>query len=189
MNVVNKHSVFVGETSVESWFSRSLRHHTVRTDNEGENMQDLSDAWAAYARIQQQLDHAKQSGDHHWGLEYALNKTLDDIQEGRSFDSSDVERRIQTGARRNRYRSRLMRIHYPMPLPEATDPCQSHETRSALSILHVALGDNGYRLLRKVAAGYDYNALADGDGVKASTLRKRVSRLRSRARQLGDWNN
>ena len=151
-------------------------------------MENLPVGWAEYAQVQKQLVKAKKSGDRQWGLEYALNKTLDDIQQGNTFDQSDVERRIQTGSRQNRHRSRLMRLHAPLQLSETINPSQSEEARSTLMYLHDALGENRSRLLRGVGEGCDYAALAAEHGVNVPTLRKRVSRLRSRAREFRDCN-
>ena len=147
-------------------------------------MEKLSVGWAEYARAQEELNNSKTYNDHHCGLEYALNKTLDDLEKGDSFDRSDVERRIRTGARRNRHRTRLARLHPITWQPETNDPTQSYEARSKLAFLHDVLGDDDYLLLRKVAEGHHYSVLANEEGLETPTLRKRVSRLRSKVRKL-----
>ena len=147
-------------------------------------MKDLPKDWAEYARIQKQLIGTSQSSDRHWGLEFALNKTLDEVEKDKPVDSSDVERRVRTGARKNRYRAQLERLHRPLQPPEMADPRQSNEARCTLLFLHDTLGSDSFRLLFLVGVGHGYGPLASQHGLNASTLRKRVSRLRSRARQL-----
>ena len=147
-------------------------------------MKKLSIGWAEYARAQEELNNSKTYNDHHCGLEYALNKTLDDLEKGDSFDRSDVERRIRTGARRNRYRTRLARLQPITWQPETNDPTQSYEARLELAFLRDVLGDDYFILLLKVAEGHRYSVLANEEGLEAPTLRKRVSRLRSKARKL-----
>ena len=147
-------------------------------------MDNLSIGWAEYARAQEELNNSKTLNDRHRGLEYALDKILDDIEEDISFDRSDVERRIQTGARQNRHRLLLIRLQLPTWQLETNDPTQLYESRLELIFLHTALGDNDYDLLRRVAEGRDNNALADEEGLKAPAFRKRVSRIRCKARTL-----
>lgn len=57
-------------------------------------MEDQSEDWAEFARVQEELKNSTTSNDRQWGLEYALDKTLDDIAQKNSFDRSDTERRI-----------------------------------------------------------------------------------------------
>ena len=147
-------------------------------------MENLSINWAEYARAQEELNNSKIYNDHHCGLEYALNKTLDDLEQGDSFDRSDVKRRIRTGARQNRYRTRLARLQPITWQPEMNDPTQSYEARLELAILQDVLGNDNYILLLKVAEGHRYSVLANEEGLTTPALRKRVSRLRSKARKL-----
>lgn len=145
-------------------------------------MEDQSVDWAEYARIQEELKKSKTSNDRHWGLEYALDKTLDDIVRGNSFDHSDTERRIQTGSRRNRNRTRLLRLSPIGWQPENADPSAAIEARSVLATIKSEVDD--FDLIEKIAKGYNYDELAACESVEAGTLRKRVSRSRKRARTL-----
>lgn len=145
-------------------------------------MEDQSVDWAEYARVQEELKKTKISNDRHWGLEYALDKTLDDIVKGNSFDRSDTERRIQTGSRRNRNRTRLLRLSPISWQPENTDPSAAIEARSVLEVLQTEVDDFG--LIEKIAKGYNYGELAARGDAEAGTLRKRVSRSRKLARTL-----
>ena len=145
-------------------------------------MEDLSVDWAEYARVQEELKKSKTFNDRCWGLEYALDETLDDIAMGKSFDRSDTERRIQTGSRRNRHRTRLLRISPLSWLPENTDPSAAIEARSVLEFLQKEVDD--FELIKKVAKGYSYGELTARGDAEAGTLRKRVSRSRKRARGL-----
>ena len=147
-------------------------------------MKDLSVDWAEYARAQEELKQSKTSNDRHWGLESALNKTLDDIENGNPFNRSDVERRIRSGSRRNRHRARLIRLEPMTWLPDTVNSTPLYEARSELIFLHNALGDDNFILACKVADGYDYNELAQEEGAGATALRKRVSRCRAHARAL-----
>ncbi len=147
-------------------------------------MKDLSVDWAEYARVQEELKQSKTSNDRHWGLENALNQTLDDIEKGCPFDRSDVERRIQSGARRNRHRSRLVRLQPVTWQPDTVDPAPACEARSELIFLRDALDADGFELVHKIAEGYNYTELESEEGAEVSTLRKRVSRCRAHARRL-----
>ncbi|WP_057461202.1 hypothetical protein [Pseudovibrio sp. POLY-S9] len=145
-------------------------------------MEDQSVDWAEYARIQEELKKSKTSNDRQWGLEYAHNAILGDIVKGNSFDRSDVERRIRSGARRNRYRTRLLRLQPIAWQPENTDPSVAFESRSALKMLQAEVDD--FDLIEKVAKGYNYDELATHGNDAVGALRKRVSRIRKRARTL-----
>ena len=147
-------------------------------------MKKLSIGWAEYARAQEELRNSKTYNDRHSGLEYALNKALDNLEKGDPFDRSDVERHIRTGARQNRYRTRLARLQPITWQPEMNDPTQSYEARLELAILQDVLGDDNYILLLKVAEGHRYSVLANEEGLKTPALRKRVSRLRSKVHKL-----
>lgn len=142
-------------------------------------MEDQSVDWAEYARAQEALKNSKTSDDRHWGLEYALNKTLDDIQKKHSFNRSDVERRIKTGARRNRYRSRLLRLQPITWQPEALNPIAHIEARSGLKFLRRHL--EFFELVEQIAQGQKYNDLSALHRIEPAVLRKRVSRAKKRA--------
>lgn len=143
-------------------------------------MKNQSVDWAEYAHAQRELKNSMTSNDRHWGLEYALNKTLDDIQAANSFDRSDVERHIRSGARLNRHRRRLVRLQPLTWQPETVDPTVATEARSELEFLQSEIV--GFDLLEKVAQGYSYKELAQPQGPGSTSLRKRVSRLRNLAR-------
>ncbi len=147
-------------------------------------MKDLSVDWAEYARAQDELKQSRTSNDRHWGLENALNKTLDDIEKGSTFDRSDIERHIRSGSRRNRHRARLVRLEPITWLPSTVNPTLHYEARSELAFLHNSLDGNSLTLACKVAGGHYYSELAQAEGVGIPALRKRVSRLRIHARAL-----
>lgn len=142
-------------------------------------MEDQLVDWEEYARAQKELENSKTSNDRHWGLEYALNKTLDDIQRKHSFNRSDVERRIKTGSRRNRHRSRLLRLQKITWQPEYFNSNKCIEARSKLEFLRKNL--ECFELVEQVAQGHEYNDLSTLYRIQPEVLRKRVSRAKKRA--------
>lgn len=145
-------------------------------------MEDQSEDWAEFARVQEELKNSTTSNDRQWGLEYALDKTLDDIAQKNSFDRSDTERRIQTGARKNRHRKRLLRLNPITWLPDTCDPSSMLDARSQLQVLKSSLTD--FDLLEKVAAGNSYAELSETENAAPASLRKRASRARQRSKRI-----
>ena len=146
-------------------------------------MNNQSEDWAEFACVQEELKNSTTSNDRQWGLEYALDKTLDDIEHRKSFDRSDIVRRVQSGARRNRNRKRLLRLEPIDWQPACIEPNIQLEYRSQVGALRSTIKDS-FDLLEQIAVGYRYDELADTHLHSLSTLRKRVSRSRNSAREF-----
>ena len=140
--------------------------------------------WADYARAQEELKDSTVLNDRNRGLECALDKILDGVENGIEFNRLDVERYIQSGARQNRYRTSLLQRQLSHFQLKNNDPRQSYEIRFELEFLRRTLGDENFNLLQRVAEGHEYRVLAEHEKLEPSSLRKRVSRLRFKAREL-----
>lgn len=147
-------------------------------------MKDQQVYWAEYARAQDELKNSTTINDRHWGLEAALSNTLADIESGEHIDRSDTERRIQSGARKNRHRARLLRLQPLTWQPDTTDPTANYETCSVISFLCAAMSDDELNLIKNIVGGVSYGELASTMNVGSAVIRKRVSRIRSNARKL-----
>ncbi|PUB13719.1 hypothetical protein [Yoonia sediminilitoris] len=147
-------------------------------------MEDQQVDWAEYARAQDELKKSTTVNDRHWGLEAALGNALTDIESGKHIDRSDTERRIQSGARKNRHRARLLRLQPLTWQPDIVDPTANYETSSELVFLCTAMGGDDYNLMKNVAGGATYGELSGIMNAETSAIRKRVSRIRMSARNL-----
>jgi hypothetical protein len=144
-------------------------------------MKNQSNDWAEYARAQSDLKKLNKSDDFSWGIEHSLNVTLTDIQNRKSHDRSDVERRIQTGSRRNRNRSRIVRLQ-SLTWPTCNNDTENlTDAKFQLELMRTQVND--FDMVEMIAQGYSYSELAAHHSMGIPALRKRVSRAKNYAQR------
>lgn len=137
-------------------------------------MTGLPHPWAAYARLQEELDKSNVSG-RSWGLEAALNQLLAQPQELPT--ATDCERVVQNASRQERHRARLRRV---WTNPEAPSPGLESmvDARRRLRLVQARVTGQNWAVLSALGEGYDYGEIAAGSGIAEGALRARVCRLR-----------
>lgn len=141
-------------------------------------MEDQSDDWAEYARIQSQLSKCATSTDRQWGLEHAADQILTAIEQGQPCELASTKRYVETGARRQRYRASILRLHQDTITPINPAPETALEARS--EVIYLSSRDPEIKLVQRVVEGHSYRELAQAFAATESSLRKRASRCRQR---------
>jgi hypothetical protein len=146
-------------------------------------MENLPNAWAAYAQFQSRLSNLHKLSDHTWGIEGALN-VIFEPDFSSELTSAPEFRRAAASASRKR-RSHLSR--FLVDLGELQDSADLKDTfaqmiaRQALDAIVDGIDDiPDQRLLEGIACGHDYGYLARLLGQNESSLRSRALRLRRR---------
>ena len=146
-------------------------------------MENLPNAWAAYAQFQSRLSNLHKLSDHTWGIEGALN-VIFEPDFSSELTSAPEFRRAAASASRKR-RSHLSR--FLVDCVELQDGADLKDTfaqmvaRQALDAIVDGIDDiPDQRLLEGIACGHDYGYLALLLGQNENSLRSRALRLRRR---------
>ena len=144
-------------------------------------MADVPQLWEAYASRQRSLSNRWSVDDLAWGLEAALDRTLDAIAVREP--EVDLEKISQTATRRSRYRRALL-IRYPQSASPSSELLGELEARSDSAALEGHLGAAQSRLLIAWSAGATSAELSAAEGLSADAVRTRVSRARAAAKAV-----
>jgi|SRR3954470_3548837 hypothetical protein len=144
-------------------------------------MSDVPDPWGQYGCLQTKLLRKTQVDDHAWGLEAALFRLLIAVESSTNDDA--LERTVASRARRERNRLRLLRIHVDREESHRSESEAALDAKRRLRAIRARVGFEDWRLLRAVAAGYEYSELSGVFHAAPGTLRARVLRIR---RRIGD---
>ena len=137
-------------------------------------MLEVPHPWGAYARLQGELAHRTSVDSRSWGLEAGLDHTLTQSV----HDAGDIERAVQSASRKERNRSRLLRIYPPAFSGLGADVAASVDARRRLRRIRATVTPEEWVLLRAVGEGFEYRDMADRLKVNPGALRARVLRLR-----------
>jgi hypothetical protein len=143
--------------------------------SKGKTMAELPHPWGVYLRLQSELDDSAEINDRNFGLEAALNSLV--AQTPTIVSDGEVDRTIASAARNNRHRVMLRRKYFPRTEP-TFDPRPFLDARARLRLVHAAVTDGEWDLLRAVGAGYDYDEIKGT--LSAGAVRVKVLRLRAR---------
>lgn len=147
-------------------------------------MKKLADGWNEYYHTQSELIESHSVNDINWGKEHALDRIVDDMQNGAPPQRSNVERYIRTGDRRNRHRRSILRKRRALLEEYPQDVMQSYEAALLLRELFEKIGRRELEVVLQVGSGHSYRDLAVYYGVSVLALRQRVSRTRSKAKKI-----
>ncbi len=139
---------------------------------------ELPHPWGAYAHLQK-LSRRPYVDDRAWGYEAGLDLVVASSLAGKLPCQNEIDRAVASGARLNRYRSRL-RARY-LQAEESANPgtgMEDFEARQALQDIRDSLASSDWTLLWELALGGEYAEVARQRGVTAGSLRARVLRLR-----------
>lgn len=129
--------------------------------------------WGAYAHLQTQLRRRARVNDQTWGLEAGLDDLLLNPQ-------ADPSAAVERGRARERHR-RLLRTRYLHP-DEAHDTKQDLEDRETLRLI-LTIPDPVDRVIAlATACGHTSPEIGAVLGLSPAATRKRLDRLRARAR-------
>lgn len=138
----------------------------------------LPERWAAYAQHQRVLARATSLTDRCWGLESALIDQIDAIAKDAKMSPEETSRKIDTAARQNRNRKRILRIYGRTYQANNLDPTNRIEARATIKALAHSAGDLDFRLLLAVAEGISQATIAERLSMSPAAVRQRISRAR-----------
>jgi hypothetical protein len=144
-------------------------------------MENLPNAWAAYAQFQSRLSSLHKLSDHTWGIEGALNVIFEPDFSSELTSAAEFRRAAASASRKRR--SHLSRFLVdPGELqdrPDLKDIFAQIVARQALHAIVEEIDDTAdQRLLEGIAYGHDYGYLARLLGQNENSLRSRALRLR-----------
>ena len=139
-------------------------------------MTGIPEEWRAYARLQEKLLNSAKLDEASWGTEAALDRIVDANEALQTIGREEICRAAATARRRERYRASRRALYLVIDRgPYAEDGLEAF---AELSIAKDRVGEDNWALLRDVAFGHEYQALAVSRDAPPGALRVRVMRLR-----------
>ena len=156
--------------------------------------------WNLYEEKQKQLMRSHRITNWTWGIENSLDKLLTAVESGTiSTNQAGVQRNLEkdisSSVWTERNRARLRRKYLPA-VPELDPEPQRHpaafapsqiegrlHARIRLSEVRGRMTSAEWKLIIRVAAGFDCNEMAKTSGVTAGNVRTKLSRLRARLKR------
>jgi hypothetical protein len=136
-------------------------------------MEDLPEPWRSYLRLQTELARGERVESRSWGLEAGLNRLL------RDFAVDNVDRGVESEARKERNRAALRNMHLLAPEPSFDrTPDAALDAQRTIRVIRQRVAPDVWKLLRSVGEGYDFAELGRIFHVPAGTLRTRICRFR-----------
>jgi hypothetical protein len=140
-------------------------------------MAELPHPWRIYAQLQSALSRSYCVNNDSWGIEAGLEIILTSPPDISPPTDQDILRAINS-KRRREYRRSKLRLRHLRPDEDKPDPEQALVARSELRRVSSQVRYSDWVLLRALALGDDYAAIAEKTGSRPGTARVRVLRLR-----------
>ncbi len=130
-------------------------------------------------RASKSLSRRPHLDDRAWGYEAGLDLILASNPTGKHPSQDEIDRAVASGARLERYRTRLRGLHLrDEEVANHSNGMEVFEAQKALQHIQASLASPDWDLLWELAVGHEYAEIAQQRGVTAGSLRARVLRLR-----------
>jgi DNA-binding protein Fis len=146
-------------------------------------MPDVQDSWCAYARLQASLFSRSRLNDQYWGIEAGLDHLLHDDALGLddAAKSDRLQQIISSGRTKEQHR-RGLRTRLWQADEESLDPLQTLDHRETIRLVLDAADPTDRAIVDATAMGHTSASIGKCLGIQATTVRKRLDRLRQRAK-------